>query len=71
MVIEIRVVFVSRGGGLTRHEEVSWREGNVLYFDWDGSYMVYMFLKTHQIVQLRSVCFIIYKLFLNLKSIRE
>lgn len=43
MVIEIRVVFVSRGGGLTRHEEVSWREGSVLYFDWDGGYMVYMF----------------------------
>ena len=67
MVIEIRLAFTSRGRGLTWHKNISWRK--VLYFGWDDGYMVYIVLKTHQTVQLRSVYLNIHNLFLNLKSI--
>lgn len=65
MVIEIKTVFACGVGGLIGHKESSWEVGNVLYLDWDGGYMVYTFVKTHKIVQLRSVYFIIHKLFLS------
>ena len=53
------------GWEVDRAQETSWEEGNVLCLDWSGGYMVYTFIKTHKITQLRSVYVSLHKLYLS------
>lgn len=68
MMTEIKTVVAVRGGG-NRLEEgtkgTSWFDRNVLNLDWGGVTQVLTFIRTYQIVNLKSVQFTLCKFFLN------
>lgn len=64
MMVEIKTVVTYSGYGLTRsgHKITFWAAGNILYLDWGDGYKGVYIYQNHQLVLVRSMHFIEYKI---------